>query len=76
MDLEFDDTFRILTFDSTVQRVAIPVRIIDDDVLEEDELFSFSIELVNEDLEIVRLDPSVAQILIVDNDEPGERELS
>ena len=46
------------------------MEIVDDDLPEDVEVFTFSLELIdNEDAEIVTLDPNLAQLIVDDDDE-------
>lgn len=59
-----------LTFNSAVDRLIVPVRIVDDSVDEENEqlLARLMLEPIAGDLPSVQVDPAQATLLIIDND--------
>ena len=61
---------RTLTFNSTITRLTIPVRIVNDEIDEEDEqlISRLQLEPVEGDLPNVQVDPAQAILIIVDDD--------
>ena len=61
---------RTLTFNSSITRLTIPVRIVNDEIDEEDEqlISRLQLEPVEGDLPNVQVDPAQAILIIVDDD--------
>ena len=56
-----------LTFDPSTSIMNVPVTIFDDDLLEQNELFSAHLSLQHQ-LDEVTLQPEIAQVTFLDND--------
>ena len=67
---DYEPLNRTLTFSSTITRLMIPVRIVNDDIDEENEqlVSRLQLEPVGGDLPNVQVDPAQATLIVVDDD--------
>ena len=67
--VDYENLAIILNFNESSTTLEVPVTIIDDDVLENDEEFTVLLELMNAEYDgRVTLQPNVSTVTILDND--------